>query len=78
VIIEDQEGDLIVEMGLVWGLDKMNIKHLFSDKIHRLAESMENNFPTRSFKPYYFPYAKSYFRMNVLKLSPLLNFVRGI
>jgi len=56
----------------------MNIKHLFSDKIHQLAGSVENNIATKSFKPYYFPYAKSYFRMNVLKLSPLLNFIRGI
>ena len=62
----------------MYGGNKMNIKHLFSDKIHQLAGSVENNVATRSFKPYYFPYAKSYFRMNVLKLSPLLNFVRGI
>ena len=61
----------------MYGGNKMNIKHLFSDKIHQLAGSVENNVATRSFKPYYFPYAKSYLKMNIQKLSPLVNILRG-
>ena len=62
----------------------MNIKHFNYDhllalrKLTKIQGILEENFATKSFKPYYFPFAKAYFRMNVLKLSPLLNFVRGI
>ena len=46
--------------------------------IKRLDLYVESHFATTSFKAYYFPYAKAYFRINVLRLSPLMNFFRGI
>jgi len=48
--------------------------------IKHIDSIVEQNFPThkKSFKACYFPYAKLYFRSNVEKLAPLLNFVRGV
>jgi hypothetical protein len=46
--------------------------------IKHLASYVDHHFATKSFKPFYFPYAKSYFKMNVQKLSPMLNLLRGV
>ena len=47
--------------------------------IKHIDSIVEQNFPThkKTFKAYYFPYAKLYFKSNVEKLSPLLQILRG-